>query len=545
MTRQDVGIKKAASAEPVEGDAVSHLSPACAAAPAPQDPSPMEQQADASVERAAEAAKAAGREGARQLETPKEPAPAPASHHSFGGLSGKLLLLTVAFVMLAEIFIYVPSVANFRNNWLMDRLTTAGVAAAVLSETNTLAPRLQDELLRATGAVAIALDFGSRRSLIARSDTPVEVEMVADLGSITPVTAIAQSFATLFYQGEGYIRVVGKGQMGLVRRVDIVLPIRVLQGDMLSFSWRILGLSLVISVITAGLVYISLRALFLRPLQQLTRAMDRFAEAPEDPSTLLAASSRRDEIGDAQARLAVMQEALARALQQKRRLAELGLAVSKINHDLRNLLASAQLFAERLEHVEDPTVRRLVPKVLATLDRAVGYTQAVMAYGKAQEEPPRRRLLSLRRVVDDVADVLGLAEHPVITFECNVDRDVEVDADAEQLFRVLVNLCRNAAQALEGDSEPALVRRICVSGRREGQGVVITVADTGPGIPPALRASLFRPFHSGAKSGGVGLGLVIAAEVVRAHGGDIRLEPETRGTIFTLHLPDRPASASA
>ncbi len=109
-------------------------------------------------------------------------------------------------------------------------------------------------------------------------------------------------------------------------------------------------------------------------------------------------SGRRDELGDAEIRLAGMEEALSRALHQKQRLADLGLAVSKINHDLRNLLASAQLFLERLEHVPDPTVKRLAPKILATLDRAVGYTQAVMSYGKAQERAPQRRLLALKRV---------------------------------------------------------------------------------------------------------------------------------------------------
>jgi signal transduction histidine kinase len=456
-----------------------------------------------------------------------------------GGLSGKLLLLTIVFVMLAEVLIYVPSIANFRNTWLKDRLTTAGVAASVLAETNTIAPRLQEELLRTTGAVAISLDQGSRRSLIAMSEVPPSVEFVIDMGSMTPTRAIMESFETLAYSGDGVMRVIGAGQMGYVERVDIVLPVKLLQADMLAFSWRILGLSLVISVITASLVYVSLRALFVRPLQRLTQSMVHFVEAPEDPSRIITVSDRQDELGDAEVRLAAMQEALSRALQQKQRLADLGLAVSKINHDLRNLLASAQLFLERLEHVPDPTVTRLAPKILATLDRAVGYTQAVMSYGKAQEEAPRRRLLELHRVGDDVAEVLGLPEHATVTFENRVPDDLEVDADPEQIFRVLLNLCRNSLQALEAERDATLVRRIMLDAEREGDTVRITVSDTGPGIPGNIKKALFQAFHSGSKQGGVGLGLAIASELLRAHGGTIELDDSRAGACFCIELPDR------
>ncbi|QFT34133.1 Nitrogen regulation protein NR(II) [Labrenzia sp. THAF82] len=457
----------------------------------------------------------------------------------FGGLSGKLLMMTVLFVMLAEVFIYVPSIANFRNTWLMDRLTTAGVAASVLAETNTIAPRLQEELLRTTGAVAISLDQGTRRSLIAMSDVPGDVDVVIDMANVTPWASIVGSFEVLFYRGNGVMRVIGAGQMGHTERVDVVLPIALLQQDMLAFSGRILALSLVISVITASLVYITLRALFIRPLRRLTRSMERFAESPEDSSRIMRISGRRDELGDAEIRLAAMEEALSRALHQKQRLADLGLAVSKINHDLRNLLASAQLFLERLEHVPDPTVSRLAPKILATLDRAVGYTQAVMSYGKAQESAPQRRLLALQRVGDDVADVLGLVDHENVAFENKVPVEIEIDADPEQIFRVLLNLVRNAVQALETEKDETLVRRITLEAERRGTCVHVTVSDTGPGIPDNIKSALFKAFHSGSKQGGIGLGLAIVAELLKAHGGKIKLDDTRPGTCFCLEVPDR------
>ncbi len=461
--------------------------------------------------------------------------------YRLGGLSGKLLLLTILFVMVAEVFIYVPSIANYRNTWLMDRLTTAGVAASVLAETNTIAPRLQEELLRTTGAVAIALDQGSQRRLIAMSGVPAQIDFVIDMAEVTPWTSVIGSFAILTYRGDGVMRAVAAGQMGHTERVDVVFPVSLLQKDMLAFSGRILALSLVISGITATLVYVSLRALFIRPLRRLTQSMEQFAANPEDVSRIIKVSPRRDELGDAEIRLAAMEEGLSRALHQKQRLADLGLAVSKINHDLRNLLASAQLFLERLEHVPDPTVNRLAPKILATLDRAVSYTQAVMSYGKAQERTPQRRLIALRRVGDDVSDVLGLADHETVQFENRIDDTLEVDADPEQIFRVLLNLTRNALQALEAEKDSTLVRRITLDGERQGTCVRIAVTDTGPGIPENTQKGLFKAFHSGAKPGGVGLGLAIVAELLKAHGGTINLDCSQPGTCFRIELPDRNA----
>ncbi|WP_374630763.1 sensor histidine kinase [Pannonibacter indicus] len=477
------------------------------------------------------------------------PAPVPAGGAVWrrsAGLSGKLLLLTVLFVMLSEVFVYVPSVANFRSTWLKDKLTTAGVAAAVLSETNTIAPRLQEELMRVTGAVAISLTHKGRRSLIAMSGLPEEIRYVIDMEEETPWSAIRDSVEVLFSDGSGLMRVSQPLPMGSsagddVQKVDIVLPVAMLRKDMLAFSGRILGLTLIISVITASLVYLALRWMFVRPLQRLSASMARFAEDPEDTARIIVPGGRDDEIGDAEKRLADMQRGLSRALHQKQRLADLGLAVSKINHDLRNLLASAQLFMERIEHVPDPTVKRLVPKILATLDRAVGYTQAVMAYGKAREEPPRRRLIRLERVVSDVAELLALAEHPGIEFESRVAEGFELEADPEQLFRVLVNLCRNAVQAMEAGADAAHVCRLTIEAALIEGECLIRVRDTGPGIPPAVRAGLFRAFQSGAKNGGTGLGLAIALEIVRAHGGRLVLEDTGPGTTFCIQLPQRAA----
>jgi signal transduction histidine kinase len=233
-------------------------------------------------------------------------------------------------------------------------------------------------------------------------------------------------------------------------------------------------------------------------------------------------------------------------LHQKSRLAALGLAVSKINHDLRNLLASAQLFSDRLTSVPDPTVQRFAPSLMRALERAIAFCQSTLSYGRAQEPPPERREVALEPLIEEVRETLGLGPETPIRWVSAIERGLRIDADPDQLFRVLVNLGRNALQALEGRGPNDPMRdQIRVTGRREGGVVVIEMSDTGPGLSDNARAHLFEAFQASTKSGGTGLGLTIAGELVRAHGGEIRLVDGTIGATFHITIPDRPVELGA
>ena len=309
---------------------------------------------------------------------------------------------------------------------------------------------------------------------------------------------------------------------------------------MLAYSVNIVWLAAVISIVTAGLLYFTINRLLVRPVRRLTENIVSFSEAPEDTARIIAPSGRRDEIGVAEERLAAMEHDLQGTLREQRHLADLGLAVSKINHDLRNMLASAQLFSDRLGSLPDPNVQRFAPKLIGALDRAIAYCQSTLTYGRAREPAPARRLVALGRLVDDVADGLGLVENPMIAWENQVPPGLEIDADPDQLFRVLVNLARNSVQAMEANPNPAVICRLTVSAAREGSAVTIRVADTGPGLPEKARASLFRAFQGSVSPGGTGLGLAIAAELLRAHGGSIALVDGGPGATFAITIPDRP-----
>ena len=457
------------------------------------------------------------------------------------GLSGKLLLLTLSFVMIAEVLIYVPSIANFRLNWLHDRLSAAYTAALVFeaAPSGMVPDAVARQILDSIGARAVALKMGQQRRLLASSDMPPTINQDIDTRDMSWYRAIIEAFETLRCADGDVMRVVGPAPMG-GEFVEIVLDEAPLRKAMVDFSIRILILSLIISAITATLVYLALHLLLVRPMRRMTANMVAFRADPENPARIIAASDRSDEIGTAERELAAMQLDLATLLQQKNHLAALGLAVSKINHDLRNLLSSAQLFSERLAKISDPHVQRFAPKLMRALERAIDFCQSTLSYGRVQEPPPDRRTIALEPLVEDVRETLGLDPGAPLRWISAVERDLVVDADPEQLFRILLNLARNAVQALEGrDARDPGRDQVRITGRREGAVVVIEVSDTGPGLPERARAHLFEAFQGSTRTGSVGLGLAIVAELVRAHGGEIRLVEGTIGATFRIAIPDR------
>jgi hypothetical protein len=322
--------------------------------------------------------------------------------------------------------------------------------------------------------------------------------------------------------------------------MEVILDEAPLCKAMLTFSVNILLLSLLISGITATLVFFTLHYLLVRPMARITDNMVAFRADPENPARIIAESGRPDEVGTAEAELAAMQRELASMLHQKNRLAALGLAVSKINHDLRNLLASAQLFSDQLSNLPDPKVQRFAPKLMRALERAIAFCQSTLSYGAAQEPPPERKTVDVESLIEEVHEALGLTLDVPIRWIVAVERGLTMEADHDQMFRVLVNVARNAVQALEtrGARDPAR-DQIRITGRREGSVAVIEISDTGPGISDKARAHMFEAFQGSARAGGTGLGLAIAAELVRAHGGEIRMVPGTIGATFSITIPDR------
>jgi signal transduction histidine kinase len=178
---------------------------------------------------------------------------------------------------------------------------------------------------------------------------------------------------------------------------------------------------------------------------------------------------------------------------------------------------------------------------MRSLERAIAFCQSTLSYGRAQEAAPDRRVILVEPVVAEVRESAGLAADASLAWISAIERGLTIDADPDHLFRVLLNLVRNAAQALEGrPKSDAASLQIRITGRREGTVAIIEVSDTGPGVPEKARGHLFEAFQTSGRPGGSGLGLAIAAELVRAHGGDIHLVEGTIGATFRIAIPDRP-----
>jgi signal transduction histidine kinase len=447
------------------------------------------------------------------------------------GLSARLLALTVAFVLLGEVLIYVPSIARFRVTYLEARLGAAHLASrsVELGESETLPPALEQALLSHAGVLSITLWRPFGQVMLGRIES---VDRVYDLREAGPWRLVVDSLDALLHGGHRVIRVLGPSPQHAETLVDIVLDERALWLAMLDYSWRILALSIALSLIVALLLFLSLQRMIVRPLARITRELQLFREHPEDAGADPPVVARGDEIGVVERELGEMRAHIRQALAQKTRLAALGAAVSRINHDLKNILASGVLLSERLDRSADPAVRKVAPRLIEAMERAARLCADTLSFARSRPTPPQPRRF---RLGDLVEDVLAGAVAPDLRTVVDVPAELELVADADLLYRVLLNVVRNARQVLE-----PLGGEIRITARAGADGLSIDVADSGPGVPEVVRARLFEPFAATSKADGSGLGLAIARELMRAQGGDIALvDSSPAGTTFRLTLPAR------
>ena len=425
------------------------------------------------------------------------------------GLAKRVLLLNIAFVMVAATMVYLPAISIYRENWLKNRLAAAYTAALVLEAAPSamVPPALSRQLLDSVGARVIVLDMNGTKRILASSDLPPAVDAVYDLRKPTVGVSMAHAIETMLAPKGRVITILGEAPMG-GEAVAITMDEAPLKHGMESYSQRILAMTLIMSAIVATLATIAANVMVLRPVRRLTTNITQFGADPENAARIITPSGRNHEIGQAETALAIMQESLVRELNQKKHLAALGLAVAKINHDMRNMLASAQLLSDRLANVTDPLAQRLAPKLVATLDRAIRFCQATMTYGRAIDEPPKLRRFALRPLVEEAAESVALQPGCAVEIVDDVPDEIEIVADAEQMFRVLVNLIRNGVEALRSAGPaPGWPAQVRISARqvfippekaKKGAGagarMVIEVSDTGPAFPSPCGQNCSPPF---------------------------------------------------
>jgi len=474
-----------------------------------------------------------------------------AAHEPHGlGLAGRVLVVTLGFVLLAMGLFYVTRLAAFRETWLHNKLAAAHTTfqAFEAGGPSELPADLSHKILASVGVKSIAVETPSGWRTLAAPGPPPVAAVTVDLDNETFVDSIGAAFQTLFAE-PGTIVHVSDASAPDEAGIAIMLDETPLKQALWRVSNTIVHIALMIAAVVACVLWAALWRLVLRPVRRLTTNIIGFGESPQDVSRVIAPSGRRDEIGRAETALAAMERSLAHELAQRKRLAELGMAVARINHDLRNILTAAQLISDRLAQIPDPLAQRLAPRLVATLDRAIQFCQATLTYGAARERAPDRRPCDLDALVRQVVATAEAEHGGAIDYHVDIPPRFEVYADPDHILRVLENLSRNAAQALiargAGDGRPKAIRFAAI--RTEGVALV-EISDTGPGFPSDLGQRIFEPFHKSTSDAGAGLGLSIAADLVQRNGGTIALAPAKAddfycGARFLIKLPTPERSA--
>ncbi|MEM9169469.1 MAG: HAMP domain-containing sensor histidine kinase [Pseudomonadota bacterium] len=460
-------------------------------------------------------------------------------------LSAKLFILTIGMILLIEAVILAPSIAKQYRDALKARIDTAYLVSLALEtpEFEMIDKETADELFATSNIAGVSLlRDGARYQILAPSMAAEEMEIsrAIDLRGDDAMSLMREAWAVILSRGEGYLQVSGAPARNVSAAVDVVISERAVRRELQRYAVNILLLSLLISAATAVGVYWALNRIIVAPVKSLTRKMAAFERDPSARMRDDDLSGRVDEIGDAERGLTALQQRVRSQLAEQRRLAALGAGISKISHDLRNVLASAQLMSDRLARSDDPRVRKLSPRLISSLDRAIQLSNDTLRYGRLSPETLQKARFPVRPLIDDVFDDAAAI---AVSFRNDTPDGLEVDADRTQLYRALFNLVRNAVDALTTEDGLAPPGRpaptIAVSARRVGRDdIEIDVSDNGPGLPEHAVAHLFEPFRGSKKPGGSGLGVAIAYEILEAHGGKLALvKSDATGATFRLTAP--------
>ncbi len=441
------------------------------------------------------------------------------------GLSIRILLLVLAFLVLGEVLVYLPSIARFRLVWYDDLLQRAHIATIGLRGRAPVDPLLEDALLSAVGVVRVRVERPEGTVVLG---PPARVDAEVDLERTDWLRAIVDALDALRHGGTRLVRATGPARMEAGARIAAIVPEAALWYEMVDYSRRILLLTLFLATLMAVLLLFALHRLVVRPLQRLDAQVARFRAAPEEALADPPASGRADEIGALERQFAAMRREIRELLAQRGRLAAVGAAVARLHHDIRNVLASAMLVSDGLEASDDPRVRERAQRILRALERAARLCESTLDYARAR--PPRLEPVPVR--LAELVGELAAFVRDDLRFLVEVPPELVVRADRERLWRALLNLVHNAEAVLPPGGTIRIAART-----RDGRAE-IEVVDDGPGIPEEIRPRLFEPFAAG-RPGNSGLGLAICREIVRAHGGEVELvETGPGGTRFRLILPD-------
>jgi signal transduction histidine kinase len=459
----------------------------------------------------------------------------------FAGLRGRLLILTAVFVLFAELLIYPVLAGIYRDNWLIQRGQAAQIAALAVEAApdGRVSEELSRQLLTQAQVVSVAVSGEESRELILAPSLDITGDLVTvDMRRQGGFSAIGGAFGHMFAPAGRFLRIILTPSMTADAEMEVIVPESALRSGLIGFSRTLLIVSLIISAVVGALVYFAIYRLAVKPMQGLTRSIVRFAREPEGESVeFVAAPGAAEEMRRANEALQAMQKTVSAAFRQRKRLADLGEAVAKINHDLRNSLSAAQIVSESLAQSDDPRVKRAAPRLERAIERAIGLAEATLRYGRAEPPQPNVQSVNIIPAIEE-ASAEGLAGSSNIDWSLDAPPNLNAAADADHVHRIVANLVRNAARAISQQPGRSSPGKIKARAYRENGSVVVEIADNGPGIPPTMMGRLFQPFSGSASRDGAGLGLAIARELARGMNGDVELvNSSSSGAAFSLRVP--------
>jgi signal transduction histidine kinase len=448
-------------------------------------------------------------------------------------LSGRVLWLTVAVILAIELMVLLPGLGRLRDNWMWERITHAQLLVYAIAQTGTqVPPDVRDHMLDYAGVSSISYQAPGQPVLVLQAtQPPARPQDVIEIAGESIAFSTWHALQRVAGLGEATMDIRAPSPLEPGALVEVVADAGPLTQELRSDTAHVFTLTVIVALVTGLLVFAVLDRLLVRPMRVITTSIINFREDPEqDEASDLAwlAARPEDDISTAARELKVMQEEMRAALWRNARLAAVGTAVAKISHDLRNILSTALLVADRLQSVDDPTVQRATRTFIPAVERAAQLVTRTVDFAREGPPPITRTAVELSDLTEEAISVVRPL-NPDVRFINEVPGDLVLPLDRAQIYRVLVNLMKNAAEAG--------AKTIRLTTDREGAVTQLRVSDDGPGLPLRVQDNLFKPFTSSGRYGGTGLGLAIARDLIRAHGGDLVLqETGPRGTIFCMDL---------
>ena len=455
----------------------------------------------------------------------------------FTGVAGQLLLYTVGMVLLLVVLVFPLLISERRNEWLAARVNVAElVAAAAQSSPEHRASNDFSRIARERLFIlSIIGDAGEKRETVLAPEqpvtgTPVRMNMPDDLSLWFPDT-----LAHFTTSEQRHLKLSFKPELTPYEEMEVIVSEATLREQLIAQAGGIILTALMFSILAGAIVYVTVYRLIVRPMQGIADSVTRFSEAPEAAKIELP-YGHSDEIRRVLVALETMQRTVSSALRQRKRLADLGEAVAKISHDLRNSLSAAQILSDGLADSNDPHVRDAAPRLERAIQRSITLAEATLKYGRSETPLPNLRSLPFKPAIDE-AMAEGSAGWPGVTVRVACPDDLQVIADDDHLHRIITNIVRNAAKAITSRPAGSEAGLVVAEARLAGDQIVLTISDNGPGVPKAVIAKLFQPFSRAGSDGGTGLGLAIARELARGMGGDLELVAAgPTGSAFALTL---------